>query len=326
MLRNLCCYACFAFFSVVALVQGQQIASITGTVDDSSGAPVSGAKVVLSRDGRPLGLETVTSADGHFSFSNLPAGPFSVTVTLSGFAPGAYSGILAAAEISNLPQIVLQVAPLVSDVEVTMTQKELAQEQIKLAETQRVLGAIPNYYVNYDHQFVPLTSGQKFQLAWKTLVDPFSLGVNAAVAGVQQSRNRFSGFGQGSEGYAKRFGANYGDFVSGVLLTGAILPSLLKQDPRYFYKGTGSKRSRFIYAVENAVICKGDNGRWQPNYSSILGGLAAGGISNLYYPAKNRDGAGLTFENAGFEILGNAGAAIFQEFFSKKLTPHSPHN
>ena len=77
----------------------------------------------------------------------------------------------------------------------------------------------------------------------------------------------------------------------------AIFPALLKQDPRYFYKGTGSKKSRFFYAVANAVICKGDNGRWQPNYSSVLGSLAAGGLSNLYYPASSRNGVGLTFEN-----------------------------
>ena len=97
---------------------------------------------------------------------------------------------------------------------------------------------------------------------------------------------------------AKRYGAGYADIVTGTFIGSAILPSLLKQDPRYFYKGTGSTRSRILYAIANSVICKGDNGRWQANYSSILGSLAAGGISNLYYPAQDRNGAGLTFENA----------------------------
>ena len=77
----------------------------------------------------------------------------------------------------------------------------------------------------------------------------------------------------------------------------AILPSILKQDPRYFYKGSGTTRSRILYALANAVVCKGDNGHWQPDYSGILGSLAAGGISNLYYPASNRNGVQLTFEN-----------------------------
>ena len=87
------------------------------------------------------------------------------------------------------------------------------------------------------------------------------------------------------------------------MIGGAILPSLFKQDPRYFYKGTGRITSRAMYAIANSVICKGDNGRWQPNYSGILGGIAAGGISNLYYPASDRSGVELTFDNA---LIGTA--------------------
>ncbi len=109
------------------------------------------------------------------------------------------------------------------------------------------------------------------------------------------------------------------------MIGGAILPSLFKQDPRYFYKGTGTIRSRAMYAIANAVICKGDNGRWQPNYSGILGGLAAGGISNLYYPASDRSGVELTFENA---LIGTAEGAVqnlFQEFVVRRLTPRLPN-
>jgi hypothetical protein len=102
------------------------------------------------------------------------------------------------------------------------------------------------------------------------------------------------------------------------------LPSLLKQDPRYFYKGTGSLSARFLYAVGNSVICKGDNGRWQPNYSNMLGSLAAGGISNLYYPSDDRNGAGLTFENAAIGIAANAVTNLLQEFLIRKLTPKAP--
>src|SRR5208282_4988429 len=111
------------------------------------------------------------------------------------------------------------------------------------------------------------------------------------------------------------------DFLAGTYIGSAILPSILKQDPRYFYKGTGTKRSRILYALANAVICKGDNGHWQANYSAIIGSLAAGGISNLYYPAKNRDGAELTFENALISIGATAAANILQEFVVKKFTP-----
>ena len=114
----------------------------------------------------------------------------------------------------------------------------------------------------------------------------------------------------------------YADAVTNTFIGSAILPSLLKQDPRYFYKGSGGARSRILYAIANAVICKGDNGRWQANYSNILGSLAAGGISNLYYPAQDRNGAGLTFENAAIEIGASAAANLLQEFVIRKLTPN----
>jgi hypothetical protein len=83
-------------------------------------------------------------------------------------------------------------------------------------------------------------------------------------------------------------------------------------------------RSRVFYALANAVICKGDNGHWQPNYSSIIGNLAAGGISNLYYPSSDRHDATLTFENALIGIGSNAAANILQEFVIRRLTPHAP--
>jgi hypothetical protein len=142
---------------------------------------------------------------------------------------------------------------------------------------------------------------------------------------VEQATDEFSGYGQGAQGYAKRFGASYADTVSSTFIGGAILPSLLKQDPRYFYKGTGSTRSRLLYAIANSVICKGDNRRWQVNYSGILGALASGGLSNLYYPSTDRDGIGLTFENAVIGIGQGAAANILQEFVIKKLTPKLPN-
>jgi hypothetical protein len=146
------------------------------------------------------------------------------------------------------------------------------------------------------------------------------------VAGVEQAQDHFKEYGQGAQGYAKRFGAGYADTITGTFIGAAILPSLLKQDPRYFYKGTGSTGGRILYAIANSVICKGDNRRWQANYSSILGSLAAGGISNLYYPADDRNGAELTFENAALGIGGTAVTNLFQEFVIRKLTPKARNN
>jgi hypothetical protein len=244
-----------------------------------------------------------------------------VTITSAGFATQAFLGNLRSGENNVVPQIVLMIATAVTEVRVVPPQIEIAEEQIKEQEKQRALGVIPNFYVSYVPNAAPLAPKQKFELAWKEMVDPVTFGLTGAIAGIQQAQNDFSGYGQGAQGYAKRYGASYADTVTGTLIGSAILPSLLKQDPRYFYKGTGSKRSRVLYAVANSVICKGDNGHWQANYSGILGGLAAGGISNLYYPAKDRNGAGLTFENALIGIGATAAANILQEFVIRKLTP-----
>jgi hypothetical protein len=155
----------------------------------------------------------------------------------------------------------------------------------------------------------------------KALTDPVILVSIGVIAGVDQADDRFSGYGQGAQGYAKRYGASYGNSATNLFIGGAILPSILKQDPRYFYKGTGTKRSRFLYAISRTFICKGDNQRWQPNYSSVLGDLAAGGISNLYIPERDRHGAALTFENAGIALGSTAVINVLQEFLLRKITP-----
>jgi hypothetical protein len=154
-------------------------------------------------------------------------------------------------------------------------------------------------------------------------VDPFNWLTNAAFSGVQQATNSFKGYGQGMQGFGKRMGANTADGFISDMIGGAILPSLLHQDPRYFYKGTGSIRARIGYAIATTVVCKGDNMRWQFDYSGILGGLAAGGISNLYYPENERSDVAVTFEGAGIGLGAAAVQNLFQEFVIKKLTPHA---
>jgi hypothetical protein len=103
----------------------------------------------------------------------------------------------------------------------------------------------------------------------------------------------------------------------------AILPSLLHQDPRYFYKGTGSTRSRMFYALSRALIVRGDNGHAQFAYSRIMGDLAAGGIANAYYPPENR-GVRLVFTSAAIDIGANAATNLIREFILPGLTSHVP--
>jgi len=284
-----------------------------------------GARVALSRGNQTSNSEMLSGDDGQFSFTSVAPGPFQLTITSQAFATQTSTGILHPGEMFIVPAITLAVATEITQVQVVLPRVELAEEEVKEQEKQRVFGVIPNFYISYVPDAVPLTSKQKFGLAWKTTIDPVNFGVVAVIAGVQQAQNNFKEYGPGAQGYAKRYGASYADFVSDTFIGGAILPSLLKQDPRYFYKGTGTTRSRILYALANSVICKGDNGHWQPNYSSIGGSLAAGGISNLYYPASDR-GAALVFENTLIGIGENAATNLLQEFVIRKLTPNVPNN
>jgi hypothetical protein len=301
----------------------QTAGSISGQVVDPTGVGVVGATVKLTGGDAAQPQQALSDNDGRFAFARVAPGPIHLTITASGFATQEFSGNLHPAESLSVPQLTMAVATLITEVKVTPPTFEIAEEQIKEEEKQRALGFIPNYYVSYVPNAAPLAPRQKFELAWKSMVDPVTFGITGAIAGIQQAQNDFSGYGQGASGYAKRYGAAYADAAIGTMIGGAIFPSLLKQDPRYFYKGTGSKKSRLLYAIANSVICKGDNGKWQANYSGLLGGLAAGGISNLYYPAKDRD-AGLTFQNFAIGIGATAAANVLQEFVIKRLTPNLP--
>jgi hypothetical protein len=241
-----------------------------------------------------------------------------------GFETQRFSGMLRPGEAYVVPEIRLAVAVVVTEVHVQarLTPVELAQDQIKEQEKQRVLGFIPNFYVSYARNALPLNPSQKFRLAWKTTADPFTLVGAAALAGVEQASNAFPGYGQGWEGYAKRFGATYADAIAGTFIGSAMLPSLLKQDPRYFYKGTGNTGSRLLYALASPVICKGDNMRWQPNYSNVAGAFASAGISYLYYPKSDRNGASLVFEQSMIRLGEMAFEGVLQEFVIRRLTPH----
>jgi hypothetical protein len=303
-------------------------ASIHGTVTSADGSVYQGAHVELwfgSEGAQPAEVGQ-TDNDGAFSFIHLPAGPFRLIVSSAGFTKQQVNGSLRPGEAFEAQPIVLPMASATNDVVVSGGSRvEIAQAQLNFEEKQRVLGVLPNYYVSYDHEAEPLTARQKYQLAWKSQIDPVTWVTTAAVAGFEQAHGTFSGYGQGAEGYSKRFSANYADGFIGTMLGSAVLPAWWKQDPRYFYKGTGSFMSRAGYAIANAVICKGDNGHWQPAYSAIIGGLAAGGISNLYYPASDRSNVGLIFESA---VIGTGEGAIqnlVQEFIVRKLTPRLPH-
>lgn len=302
--------------------------SISGLVQGTNGEIYSGVQVSLKQAGTNSAPARTEKSDenGQFRFTGVAPGAFQLTLSSKGFVTQTVSGVVQPGENYVAQKIVLPVADITSNVRVTASVADIAQAQLNIEEKQRVLGVIPNYYVSYDSHAAPLDTKQKFQLAWRSSIDPVTWLITGGVAGVEQAENTFAGYGQGAQGYAKRFGAGYADSFIDTMLAGAVLPSLFKQDPRYFVKGTGSVNSRIWYAIANSVICKSDKGKWQANYSAILGGLASGGISNLYYPASDREGLGLTFESAGIGIVSGAVQNLFQEFLIKKLTPHFRRN
>ncbi len=280
-----------------------------------------GAHVELSIPAEPAPRQTTTDANGRFVFSGVPAGMFTISASASGFNTAKVAGTLHAGESLEVPAIVLSMAETTTDVDVTASRQEIATEEVKVEEKQRVLGFIPNFYVVYDAHPAPLSPRQKFSLAWHDSIDPITFISAGFFAGIEQAQNTFVGYGQGARGYAKRFGADYADGFSSDMLGGALFPSLLHQDPRYYYKGKGSIASRTLYAVAMAVMCKGDNGRWQFNYSAVAGDLAAGGISNLYYPSSDQNGFGVIVDTTAIGMGEGAIGNIFQEFVVRKLTP-----
>ena len=332
MVSTLLLGAIFCVGLAAQTIATQPAGRIYGTVTDSAGNVIVGAQVTLQPPRPAAARSLTTDAVGFFNFTGLAAGTYLLSVTREGFGLSQPLRIdLAAGQYYAVPAISLPIAAASTSVRVTVSRQQIATEQVHIEEKQRVLGVVPNFYVSYTWDAEPLTVRQKFGLALRTSVDPFTFLVSGVVAGAQQGLDDFSAYGQGAQGYGKRYGAAYTDGFVDLMLSGAVLPSLLHQDPRYFYKGTGSIRSRALYALSTAFIARGDNGRWQPNYSNLLGSFAAAGVSNAYYPPANR-GLGLTIDNSLLGIAGVAGSALLQEFvirrFSHGLPPVSdraPH-
>jgi len=302
--------------------QGQQTGSITGKIVDQSGANIVGAVVKLTRENQASGPETTSNGDGLFAFTHVAPGPFRLIISSAGLASQEFSGTLESGHAYTTPVIVLTIPTQVEEVHVGLTREELAQAQIKEQEKQRVFGVIPNFYVTYDPNPVPLSPKQKFELAWRSASDPITLVGVGVLAGIDQASDRYGAYGQGAQGYAKRYGASYVNVFGATFIGGAIMPSLLKQDPRYYYKGKGSTRSRLLYAVASSVICKGDNGHWQPNYSNIAGSFAGAGLETLYLPPNDRRGSGFIISAAMIRLGETSLAGVLQEFVLPKLTPN----
>jgi hypothetical protein len=202
-----------------------------------------------------------------------------------------------------------------------------ADDQIKKQEHQRVMGIIPAFNTSYDNNAASLTPKQKLNLAFHSVIDPYTFGIAFIVAGIGEAEDDDVEQGWGPEGYFKRSGAAYLDSFDGTMIGNAFLPILLHQDPRYFRLGHGTAKHRLFYAIATSYICKHDNtGKWEPNYSNVGGNIIAGAISNLYYPSQG-SGWGQTLSHGFIVTSEGTFGGVLQEFWpdiSRKLFHKDP--
>jgi hypothetical protein len=189
-----------------------------------------------------------------------------------------------------------------------------AAAELKAEESQRMLGILPAFNSVIGGKAEPLTPGEKFSLFFKSITDPYQFAIVAVDTGIQEAEDSYPDYHHGVPGLLRNYGAAYADDFDGNLFGNAILPSLLHQDPRYFRLGHGTKWHRLLYSVSTTVRCKGDNGKWEPNYSNVFGNLIGGAISNIYYPASDR-GIGLTVNHGLTVTAEGAFGALLLEFY-----------
>ena len=300
-------------------------ATVMGTVTDVNGDAIPNATVVLNEVESNAPRTIVTTENGMFEFQGVTPGiTFQLSISANGFAVWTSpSIILNPGQFKIVTSIKLRIETERTTVDVHYDPLEVATEQFKAEEKQRVFGIIPNFYVSYESDPAPLTAKMKFELALRVSTDPVTAAGVAFVSASRQAANS-PRYGQGWGAYGERVGSTAADGFSDIMIGGAILPSLLHQDPRYFYQGTGTTGSRIRHAMFSPFIAKGDKGKWQPNYSSLGGNLASSALSNLYYPQANR-GPGLIFGNLAIGTAERIGASLAQEFLIGKFTRRGGH-
>lgn len=161
------------------------------------------------------------------------------------------------------------------------------QENTGKKKDDRIFGVMPNYLTVNGEQVEPLTWKGKYKMTAEGAFDPYEFVLVGIVSGIHQAEDTDAPFGQGAEGYAKRYGSGFADQAIGNMMTGAVYPSLLRTDPRYYRRGTGTIGSRLWYAGTRIFVTLTDTGHKVFNASEFLGNATAAGISNAYYPAQD---------------------------------------
>lgn len=177
----------------------------------------------------------------------------------------------------------------------------------------RLFKVVPTFDIAPENA-QPLTGGEKFRLFRRSALDPFWIVPAAAQAGISQAADTFHDYGQGAEGYGKRFGAALADRTSSKLFSELVYPVILRQDPRYFRRGEGTNKRRIGYALAQGFVCRNDDGGRSFNWSNVLGALTSGGLSNTYYPERDR-GIGLTMSRFGISLAYGSAKRLILEFW-----------
>jgi len=326
-IRLVCCVQLFLLVCAVAqgTAEAQRVSApapqpgtIVGTATDTNGGTIPDATVVLQGVAPGNRYTAQANENGFFQITGVtPGTSYRLTVSAKGFGDWSLPSVtLKPGQYLDLTGIVLAVTDTIT-ARAVVSKEEIATQQVDVAMKQRALGIMPMFYAVYDPHPVPLSAKLKFRLAFRTATDPFSIGADVFLAGVHQA-NDTPQYGQGFQGYAKRVGADFASGSTDIMIGGAVLPTVLHQDPRYFYKGTGSKTSRLLHALSGPFIAKGDNGHWQPNFSSVGGDLSSGAIANTYYPARNR-GTAVVFGIALVDCAGTMVADVIQEFIPRNM-------
>jgi len=191
-----------------------------------------------------------------------------------------------------------------------------------------MFGIVPAYgLVDAGMNPPTLTSGQKFRLAVQYL-NPYTFVFVAGEAGVNQARNSPSEYGQGAEGYGKRYGAGFADGLTAAVFITGLYPSLLRQDPRYYRLGDGGLSHRMGYAVSRVLVTRQDSGRKAFNVSEMLGSFSSSALAVTYYPKSERDFSDVAERvsiqfafDAGFNVLKEFCPDIKRKFLGRKRKP-----
>ena len=298
--------------------------TLNGTVLDAQGNPIPQAQVTLIHRGKFEPRIMNADDNGAYSFAGVPPDQYMVEVLAPGFDPYVTVEVtIHAGETATAPRTALKVSSTTSSIDVTANPEQIAIAQVEEQEQQRVFGVFQNFYTSYIWNAEPMPTRVKYRLVFRTLLDPTSFLIIAGVAGAEHFNGTYPTYGPGITGYGKRYGAALADATSGRIIGSAILPSLLHQDPRYFYQGSGGVLSRSRHAVASAFVTRSDAGKTQFNFSHLGGSLASGALANLYHPEDSR-GARLTFQTFGVNVFATMVGNLVREFVLRSLEPSVP--